>query len=92
MRPEYLLRGKTELELQNAAVDYLLANGYTVGLLSEWETKETFCRRVGISEKTFSRRMKSRHVPPVKMERGSKGKIIQLRSNTEFDSYMKKRR
>lgn len=93
VRPEYILHGKTEIELQQAAVDYLLSTGaYTIGLAFAWETKEAFCRRVGISARTFSRRMTRRHVPTVKVERGPGGRIVQLRSNPEFESYMRRKR
>jgi hypothetical protein len=86
------LQGNTPDELAADAVNYLLQRGYVVEMPGDWETPTELCRRIGISPRTFDRRMKDRRfMPQVDLdERG--GRIMRLRSNSVFDKWIRPKR
>jgi len=81
----------TDDDIDLACVQRLVGRGYGVSMPGKWETREELCKRIGISVRKFSRRMKkSKFMPPVDIERcdGDRGRIRCIRSNGTFDRWL----
>jgi hypothetical protein len=88
----FLIHGRTKEEFLSQAVDALLAEGFTVGMPSHWEKSAALRQRLGVTERTWARKLASRFLsrvlPPADIERGPTGRIIQIRSNEEFEKWV----
>ncbi len=78
-------------EKVNAAIDLLRENGYSVLRAGDfhWETPGEFRSRLGVSTAHFDRRVKAPSCPHFLAERGPSGRILKLRSNPDFETWMR---
>ena len=85
---------RTDDEQINAAIDLLRVNGYSVLLAGgfHWETPGEFRFRHQVSTAHFDRRVKAPPCPHFLALRGPSGRILKLRSNPDFEEWMKPRR
>lgn len=84
------LQGSTEAELASQAVDFLLQRGYVVEMPGAWESQQDFCARIGLSPRQLRRRLRRRKfMPQVDLDEGPNGRLIRLRSNSAFESWVK---
>ncbi len=88
------LNRRSDDEQINAAIDLLRGNGYSVLLGGDfhWETPGEFRSRLHVSTAHFDRRVKDPLCPHFLAGRGPSGRILKLRSNPDFEAWMKPRR
>ena len=58
---------------------------------SPWETPGEFCNRVGLNHGSFARSLRAPCRPQVELSRGPAGRVLLLRSNQEFETWLRKR-
>ena len=96
MEKVFLIHGRTKEEFLSQAVDALLAEGFTVGMPSHWETSQELRKRLCIPRRTWVRKLSnrflSRVLAPADIERGPSGNIMQIRSNDAFEKWVRKKK
>lgn len=78
-----------EDEIEIFMVMKLLGKGYIVEKPQNWETPGEICLRLGISMRTFNRRIKNRWLPQCDIDRGGARRITRLRSNSALDAFLR---
>lgn len=86
---EFAPPGHDDDERELWCVQFLLGRGYAVEkAIGDWETPAQLCTRLGLSKRSFSRRLKrTKFMPFADIERGQR-RIIRIRSNPNFDRWL----
>jgi len=83
------LRGTNEETLRAWAIGFLEKQGWSVRPPNErWEKVNDYCRRLRIHSETLRRAAEKPERPIAIIIRGASGRILELLSNPDFDSFV----
>jgi hypothetical protein len=81
----------TEDAMVNFFIEQLRIRGYSINRIADgpWETPKEFCGRLDLNAGSFSRSLARGNHPYFQANRGPSGRLIELRSNPEFEEWAK---
>jgi hypothetical protein len=86
------ITAESEDQLTEFCIRHLRDRGYGVrDPKDEHETPAQFMKRLGVmSHETINRALVQPDCPPVKVHRGRSGRLIWIRSNDDFDAFVRR--
>jgi len=76
-------------QVDKLCIARLQSRGYVVTTLGQWETRSAICKRLNISRKKFTNRLKRYpKLGPGEVQRGPSGRLLAVRSNPTLDCFL----